>query len=181
MILAHGIGSRADLPVPTGPAVDNAVSVRLRRGPLGRFLSARSTSGTPAPTAIPVADDIVRRIAAKIGGRPRTTWGDVLGAPLTAHPIGGCVIGDSAATGVVDPYHRVHGSPGVHVIDASAIPANLGANPALTVAALAERAISLWPNAGEADPRPAPGAPYARVEPVAPRTPVFPVVREAVR
>ena len=74
--------------------------------------------------------------------------------PLTAHFIGGCTIGDSPETGVVDPYQRVYGYPGLHVADGSAISANLGVNPSLTITAQAERAMSLWPNKGEADPGP---------------------------
>jgi cholesterol oxidase len=54
------------------------------------------------------------------------------------------------------------------------IPANLGVNPSLTITALAERALSLWPNKGEPDPRPALDAPYERVEPVVPRSPAVP-------
>jgi cholesterol oxidase len=153
--------------------LDNSVSVRLRRGLFGKRLVARHGGGDPAPTWIPVANDIVRRIASKIGGRPRGTWGELIGVPLTAHPIGGCVIGDSPETGVVDPYHRLYGSPGVHVIDASTIPANLGANPALTITALAERAVSLWPNKGDPDPRQAQGEPYRPVAPVAASHPVL--------
>jgi cholesterol oxidase len=60
------------------------------------------------------------------------------------------------------------------VIDGSVVAANLGVNPSLTITALAERAVALWPNAGEADPRPAPGRPYQRVAPVPPRHPVVP-------
>jgi cholesterol oxidase len=59
-------------------------------------------------------------------------------------------------------------------VDGSAIPANPGVNPALTITALAERAMSLWPNKGEPDPRPEPGAPYRRVAAVAPLHPVVP-------
>ena len=81
--------------------------------------------------------------------------------PLTAHFIGGCAIGDSPETGVVDPYQRVYGHPGLHVVDGSAISANLGVNPSLTITAQAERAMAFWPNKGEADPRPALGTTYA--------------------
>ena len=77
--------------------------------------------------------------------------------PLTAHFMGGCAIGDSPETGVIDPYHRVYGYEGLHVADGSAITANLGVNPSLTITAQAERAMAFWPNKGETDPRPAPG------------------------
>jgi cholesterol oxidase len=85
--------------------------------------------------------------------------------------IGGATIGASPSTGVVDPYHRVFGHPGLHVIDGATVPANLGSNPSLTVAALAERAAAMWPNAGEPDPRPALGDAYRPVEAATPRAP----------
>jgi cholesterol oxidase len=93
---------------------------------------------------------------------------------MTAHFIGGAVIGRTAAEGVIDPYHRVHGYPGLHVVDGSTITANPGVNPSLTITAMAERAMALWPNAGEADPRPEQGDGYRRVVPVAPKNPVVP-------
>ncbi|HEX7525455.1 MAG TPA: hypothetical protein VF327_04060, partial [Gaiellaceae bacterium] len=52
--------------------------------------------------------------------------------------------------------------------------ANLGANPSLTIAAQAERALAFWPNRGEQDPRPPLGTSYERIEPVAPRSPALP-------
>ena len=94
--------------------------------------------------------------------------------PVTGHLIGGCVIGDSPATGVVDAYHRLWGHPGLHVLDGSTVSVNLGVNPSLTITAQAERAMSLWPNLGDADTRPAPGEPYRRVAAVAPHSPVVP-------
>ncbi|NBS67534.1 cholesterol oxidase, partial [bacterium] len=61
------------------------------------------------------------------------------------------------------------------VIDGSTITANLGVNPSLTITAQAERAISLWPNKGDADFRPIQGAPYARINSIPPRHPVVPI------
>jgi cholesterol oxidase len=75
---------------------------------------------------------------------------------------------------VIDPYHRVYGYQGLHIVDGSAVSANLGVNPALTITAQAERAMAMWPNRGDADSRPAPGAPYQKVAPVAPRNPAVP-------
>ncbi|MCU1344497.1 MAG: choD, partial [Acidimicrobiia bacterium] len=98
----------------------------------------------------------------------------VLNVPTTAHLIGGCVIGSSIDSGVIDPYHRVHGYPGLHVCDGSAVSANLGVNPSLTITAMTERAMALWPNNGEADARPAPGERYRSIKPVAPRRPMVP-------
>ena len=109
-----------------------------------------------------------------MGGTAGGSIGDPFDRPLTAHFIGGCAIGDSPESGVVDPYQRVYGHPGLHVVDGSAISANLGVNPSLTITAQAERAMAFWPNRGEADPRPALGSAYQRLDPVAPRSPVVP-------
>jgi len=94
--------------------------------------------------------------------------------PMTAHFIGGCPIGDSPRSGVVDPYHRLYGYDGLHVIDGSTLSANLGVNPSLSITAQAERAAALWPNKGEVDQRPLIGAPYRRLDPIAPSSPVVP-------
>ena len=94
--------------------------------------------------------------------------------PLTAHILGGAAIGAAPASGVIDGYQRVYGHPGLHVVDGAAVPANLGVNPSLTITALAERALSFWPNKGATDPRPSLGAgyaPVARVWPVRPAVP----------
>ena len=111
-----------------------------------------------------------RTWAAKPGG----TIGEPFNMPLTAHFIGGCTIGDSPESGVVDPYQRIYGYDGLHIADGSAISANLGVNPSLTITAQAERAMAFWPNKGEMDPRPAAGASYQRIQPVAPKQPVVP-------
>jgi cholesterol oxidase len=109
-----------------------------------------------------------------VDGTPGGTWGDLMNIPMTAHFIGGCPIGDSARTGVIDPYHRLYGYDGLHVVDGSTLSANLGVNPSLSITAQAERAAALWPNKGEADQRPLIGASYRRLEPIAPRSPAVP-------
>ncbi len=140
----------------------------------GRRLVTRQGEGEPNPTWIPVAHDIGRRFATKIDGDLQGMYMDVFNIPATAHYIGGCVIGDSADTGVVDAYQRVYGHPGLHIADGAAISANLGVNPSLTITAQAERAMAFWPNKGEADPRPALGSAYERIAPVVPRDPAVP-------
>ncbi|MFI6522125.1 GMC oxidoreductase [Spirillospora sp. NPDC050679] len=154
---------------------DNSVTVTERRGPLGRRrLTAGHGVGEPNPTWIPIAHDATRMLAEELDATPGGTWFDLFDIPTTAHFIGGCVIGDSPDSGVIDPYHRVYGHPGLHVVDGSAISANLGVNPSLTITAQAERAMAFWPNRGEEDPRPELGKPYERLAPVAPRSPAVP-------
>ncbi|WP_433466103.1 FAD-dependent oxidoreductase [Spirillospora sp. CA-128828] len=154
---------------------DNSVTIGEKRGRLGRRrLVARQGDGEPNPTWIPVAHDAVRMLAEELDATPGGTWFDLFNIPTTAHFIGGCVIGETPETGVVDPYHRVHGHPGLHIVDGSAVTANLGVNPSLTITAQAERAMAFWPNRGEKDPRPEPGGPYQRVDRVMPGRPAVP-------
>jgi cholesterol oxidase len=88
--------------------------------------------------------------------------------PLTDHFLGGAVISDDPAKGVVGPWHRVWRYPGLHVVDGAAVSANPGVNPALTTTAQAERAMSFWPNRGGEDPRPKQGMAYERLAAVIP-------------
>lgn len=156
-------------------SLDNSITTYGKRSRLlGWRMTSRQGHGAPNPTWIPVGNQVVSRMAEMLGGTAGGNIGEPFGMPLTAHFIGGCAIGDSPETGVIDPYQRVYGHPGLHVADGSAITANLGVNPSLTITAQAERAMAFWPNKGEADPRPALGADYARVEPVAPAAPVVP-------
>ncbi|MDT9595188.1 GMC family oxidoreductase [Nocardioides zeae] len=159
-------------------SLDNSLTTslrsrRLRRG-AGRRLTARPGVGEPNPVWIPAGHALARRIAEQVDGEPAGAWNDLVDVPTTGHFIGGCPMGESAAEGVIDPYHRVHGHPGLHVVDGSAVCANLGVNPSLSITALAERAVALWPNKGQADPRPPLGEAYRRVAPVAPAHPVVP-------
>ncbi|MGV0633802.1 GMC family oxidoreductase [Mycolicibacillus trivialis] len=154
---------------------DNSLTLFPRRTRLDRFrLSSRQGHGVPNPTWIPAANEAVRRLSDDIDGMPYSSVGEILDIPMTAHFLGGCAIGDTPERGVVDPYHRVFGHPGLHVLDGAAISANIGVNPSLTITAQAERATALWPNKDEADPRPPLGTPYRRLPPVPPRQPVVP-------
>jgi cholesterol oxidase len=152
---------------------DNSIS--LRRHSRLDVLVSRPGHGEPNPTYLPVANDAARRTAELLDGDPWGAWNEtMLDAPTTAHILGGCVIGDSTERGVIDPYQRVYGYEGLSVADGSAVSANLGVNPSLTITAMTERAMSLWPNKGDPDPRPPVGAPYERLAPVEPARPAVP-------
>jgi cholesterol oxidase len=154
--------------------LDNSITTVRVRTPWGWRMSSKQGHGEPNPTYIPVAYEAARRMAETIRGTPGGNVGEPLNRPLTAHFIGGCTIGDSPETGVVDAYQRAFGHPGLHVVDGSAISANLGVNPSLTITAQAERAMAFWPNKGEPDQRPALGEAYRPVAPVLPRRPAVP-------
>ncbi|MFD4181067.1 GMC family oxidoreductase N-terminal domain-containing protein [Rhodococcus sp. NPDC058514] len=154
---------------------DNSLELTRTRGMFGRRkMTSRRGAGEAPPKWIPQGHTAIRRIAEKIDGDAGGTVFDVVDIPMTAHFLGGCVIGDSADSGVIDPYLRAYGYEGLHIVDGSAISANLGVNPSLTITAQAERAMALWPNKGGVDPRPVAGAGYVRVDAVVPDHPVVP-------
>ena len=155
--------------------VDNSLTVDVKKTRLGGWrLGTKKDASAPAPTYIPEAQEVVERIAKKIDGVPGSNVFENFDAALTAHYVGGCAIGADPSRGVIDPYHRAYGHPDLSILDGSAITANLGVNPSLTITAQAERAMALWPNKGEADERPAQGQSYRRVAPIAPKNPVVP-------
>jgi cholesterol oxidase len=154
--------------------LDNSITTFTKRGFRGRHLSSKQGHGEPNPTWIPVGNEATRRIADRIDGAAAGTWGELFNIPLTAHFLGGCVIGSDPEHGVIDAYHRVYGYPTLSVVDGAAISANLGVNPSLTITAQAERAAAMWPNKGEVDQRPEQGQGYRRIQPVAPNNPAVP-------
>jgi cholesterol oxidase len=154
-------------------SLDNSITTYTRKGLFGRRrYTSRQGHGEPNPSFIPAGYEANQLAAKHIDGIAGGTWGEIFNIPLTAHFIGGCAIGMTPEEGVIDPYHRVHGYPGLSIVDGSAISANLGVNPSLTITAQAERAFSFWPNKGEPDPRPAEG--YERLAPVPPQAPAVP-------
>jgi cholesterol oxidase len=155
--------------------LDNSITTFTKRGKLGiRRFTSKQGHGEPNPTWIPIGNEVTRRIAAKIDGVAGGTWGELFNIPLTAHFLGGAAIGDTPEHGVIDPYQRVYGYPTLSVMDGTAVSANLGVNPALSIAAQAERAASLWPNKDQDDLRPRQGEAYCRLAPIAPKHPVVP-------
>jgi len=95
---------------------------------------------------MPLARHLAEATAREIDGAPFVMVSEaILGTPLTAHILGGAVIGENAATGVIDMNHQVFGYQNLYVCDGSAIPANPGVNPALTITAMSERAMSKIP------------------------------------
>ncbi|MCP4692073.1 MAG: GMC family oxidoreductase, partial [Desulfobacterales bacterium] len=129
--------------------VDNHVSFAFKRGLFSPFrpgLQSIKAPGCEAPAHLPVANRAARAYAAVSGGEPLSNlWESIGNMSATAHIMGGCHMGASPETGVIDANHELFGHPGVYVVDGSAISANVGVNPSLTITALAERAMSRIP------------------------------------
>lgn len=153
---------------------DNSLTTYLKRSKLfSKKLTSRQGYGEVNPSWVPVGHEFARDIAAEINGTPGAVVGEPFGIPLTAHFLGGAVIGADENSGVVDPYLRVFGVPGLHIWDGSTLSANPGVNPSLSIAAQAEWAAAHWPNKGEGDARTPLGYRFGFVKPTAAKSPVL--------
>jgi hypothetical protein len=121
-------------PPPTGNAT------RISQQMLGRgALQYHPTATTLRAWA--EADAEVKEIVERDGLARVAAWtNDVVGA-YTVHPLASCRIGDDPSTSALDDRHELRGHPGIFVTDGSAVPCALTVNPAMTIAALAERAV----------------------------------------
>lgn len=122
---------------------DHEAKLRVVRSAVGLNTQADGAF----PTYIPAANDFARKLADRLDAVPRSATSEVfLDRPATAHILGGCVIGETPKEGVVDDAQQVFGYKNLYVADGTVIPANLGVNPALSILAFAERAMSLIPS-----------------------------------
>ena len=131
--------------------LDNAIALRPKLKRSGDVrLQTEQDPDRPNPTFIPVANQAAEWLAERTGGIAQSSTSEALmNVPTTAHILGGAVIGHGPEDGVVDRRQRVFGYENLLVCDGSAVPANVGVNPSLTITALAEHAMSEIPPAGE--------------------------------
>jgi cholesterol oxidase len=121
-------------------------TLRFVRNKLG-FMDTELEGGERPSASMPEATDLALMIAKRVGGIARSSFTEqTFNVPTTAHILGGCCMGDSVASGVIDHRHRVFGYDGLYVVDGSAVSANIGVNPSLTICALAERAMTFIPH-----------------------------------
>ena len=129
--------------------VEGTLRMTLRSGLRNGFRHALATDPGTGPQAkawLPEATALAGRVQHHLGGFTQSLLTEtLLGIPTTAHILGGCCMGESAKTGVIDARNRVFGYDGLFVVDGAAISANPGVNPSLTITALAERAMSFVP------------------------------------
>jgi cholesterol oxidase len=131
-------------------ALDGHINMRYKRTWYWPFGKSMVSSGSKIPTFIPEANNFAEKLAKMHGGSAMSMVSEILfNIPSTAHILGGCVMGRSSSEGVTDHRQRVFGYQNMYICDGSAISANLGVNPSLSITALSERAMSFLPPAAE--------------------------------
>src|SRR5688572_25053891 len=133
-------------------SLDTAMRLRAHPRRLGRGvrLQTEQDPKRPNPTYLPAAERAARWFAERTGGIPQSGLTEsTLNIPTTAHILGGATIGADPERGVVDARNRAFGYANLLICDGSAVPANPGVNPSLTITALAERAMSFVPERNE--------------------------------
>lgn len=149
---------------------DNYIDLFWKNG----RLHSKPGEGEAPQVHIPIVEDFVNKTAEILGAKQAALPFEIINRVASAHFIGGITIGETPDKGAIDPYQRAFGYPGLHVMDGSSMPANPGVNPSLMITALAERAMSFWPNKGDDDQRPSLGSGYKRIKPVMPHKPYVP-------
>ncbi|MER7898983.1 GMC family oxidoreductase [Streptomyces sp. NPDC096046] len=120
------------------PATGNAHRISqqmLGRGNL-RYAPTRTTLDAWAKS-----DAEVKEILEKDGLARVMPWTNDLVGAYTVHPLASCRMGDDPHTSALDDRNELRGHPGIFVTDGSAVPGALTVNPAMTISALAERAV----------------------------------------
>ena len=130
--------------------IDGHINMRWQRPWYFPFTKKLTTHGDRIPTFIPEANSFTENAAKATGGVGLSTISEIaFNVPMTAHCMGGCAMAESPDRGVIDAQNRVFNYQNLYVVDGSMLSANLGVNPSLTIAALAERAMSFIPANGE--------------------------------
>lgn len=124
----------------------NAMRMRLKSGLFGTGMVLRNDQQQKVPSYIAAGQEALYRYAKKVDGVPHNAFTEVVfGLSSTAHILGGCPMGKTAAEGVVDDAFQVHGYDNFYILDGSIMPCNLGVNPSLTITALSEYAMDRIP------------------------------------
>ncbi len=125
--------------------LDNKMKMVLKRGLFGYNMKMDNSENKDkkVPVYIPTGQEVMHRYADKVSGVPLNAATEIFfNMSTTAHILGGCPMGSTSATGVVNEYFQAFGYPNMYILDGSIIPCNLGVNPSLTITALSEYAMS---------------------------------------
>jgi len=130
----------------TMQTVDNAMRMVWKKGIFGGKMKIDNSGQKKVPAYIPVGQEVMERYAKKVKGVAQNILLEVFfNRPTTAHILGGCPMSESEDTGMVNKNLKVHGYPDFYIMDGSVIQGNIGVNPALTITALSEYAMSKIP------------------------------------
>lgn len=130
----------------TMQTVDNAMRMIWKKTIFGGKMKIDNSGQKKVPAYIPIGQEVMERYARKVNGISQNILLEVFfNRPTTAHILGGCPMSESTESGVVDNNLKVHGYPGFYIMDGSVIQGNIGVNPALTITALSEYAMSKIP------------------------------------
>ena len=117
-------------------------TIKFKRNIFGQMKS-KIGSGQKQTPFIPKSTEISLLISKQINGKMTSFVGETLfGIPSTAHILGGAVMGRDSKSGVIDKNNNVYGYKNMLVVDGSMISANPGLNPALSITAIAEKAMA---------------------------------------
>lgn len=126
--------------------LDGHLTMRPGRRWFWPFSRRLTTHGEKIPSYNPTASDFAIKAAKAAVGVPLASIAEILlDVPMTAHRLGGAAMGRTPAEGVCDGKNRVCGYRNMYICDGSMLGANLGVNPALTITALTEHAMSHIP------------------------------------
>ncbi len=126
--------------------VDNSMRMVWKKTSLGNGLKIINRGNKKVPAFIPVGQEVMKRYSEKVGGVSQNILLETFfDRPTTAHILGGCPMGESPVTGVVDSNLKVHGYPDFYIVDGSIVQGNIGVNPSFTITALAEYAMDKIP------------------------------------
>ncbi|MBN4080816.1 GMC family oxidoreductase [Caldithrix abyssi] len=121
-------------------------TLQFKKGRLGSWMRTGIEKGEKPTPFISEADDLIKKYAKKVNGKPMMPNNEALfGIPTTAHILGGACMGHNSREGVIDKNNCVFGYENMLVCDGAMISANPGVNPSLTITALTERAMSKIP------------------------------------
>ncbi|WP_372788507.1 GMC oxidoreductase [Paraconexibacter sp.] len=144
-------GSSKSIIILVMQTLDNAIALRAKPKRFGKGVKLVTEQDPlkPNPTFIPIGNKAAEWFAKRTGGVAQSSTMEALfNIPSTAHILGGAVIGSDPSTGVIDKEHRLFGYENLMICDGSAIPANVGVNPSLTITAMSELAMSRVPAKG---------------------------------
>jgi len=126
--------------------LENNMKFIWKKGLLGDKMVVSNKGNLKVPAYIEIGQKVMEAYAKHTGGIAQNIVLEILfDRPTTAHILGGCPMSDSIDNGVIDDKFRVHGYPGMYVVDGSAMQGNPGVNPSFSILALAEYAVDQIP------------------------------------